>query len=149
MRSHNLHEGPGHGFSCTLQDPSAKVKLQAHVVSDGRSKLCCDSSPFSFFCTYSSREDVMGTAVQKVTFADTLICELHPLSRLISCNNPNQCSVRKTLHISSRVEVSAALKNITENAFISWCKKLQRILFHYKVMAYMTLHISLVCIENL
>lgn len=64
----------------------------------------------------------MGTAVQKVTFADTLICELHPLSRLISCNNPNQGSVRKTQHTSSRVEVSAALKNITVNTFNSWDK---------------------------
>lgn len=66
---------------------------------------------FLFFCAYSSREDVMGTAVQKVTFADTLICELHPLSRLISCNNQNQGSVTKNQHTSSRVEVSAALKN--------------------------------------
>lgn len=30
-QSHNLHEGPGHGFSCTLQDPSAKAKSLADV----------------------------------------------------------------------------------------------------------------------
>lgn len=90
----------------------------------------CDLTRFLLLCTYSSREDVMGTAVQKVTFADTLICELHPLSRLISCNNPNRGSIRETPRTSSRVGVSAAL-NATVNAFNSWGKNSKEQCFIY------------------
>lgn len=39
------------------------------------------------FPPHRSRKNVMRAAVEQVRFADALVCEFNPLSRLISCKD--------------------------------------------------------------